>query len=209
MNVLIFGATGSIGRHLLPQALELGHHVAVLVRDPSKVTLQHERLRVVKGDTLDRTAVRAVTQFQDAVIQSLGRSDHRMPTTLFSDATRLLIEAMKYQGVRRLIAITGVGAGDSKGHGGFFYDRIIYPFFTRETYVDKDRQEELIRSSGLDWTIVRPASFTDGPRRGNLRAATNLDGVTIRKISRADTAAFVLEQLTTDRFLRQTPLAGY
>lgn len=128
---------------------------------------------------------------------------------MFSDATRILIAAMEKQGVRRLVCMTGIGAGDSKGHGGFFYDRIIFPLITKQTYIDKDRQEELIRGSSLDWIIVRPASFTNGPLRGNLRIATDLRGIKIRSISRADTASFVLSQLVDNRYLHKAPLIGY
>ena len=73
---------------------------------------------------------------------------------------------MKHHGVRRLICITGIGAGDSRGHGGFVYGHIIYPFFTKQTYLDKDRPEALIRESGLEWVIVRPALYADGPKAG-------------------------------------------
>lgn len=151
----------------------------------------------------------AAVRRQEAAIFSLGRSNHRAPTTMFSDATRILIRAMETQGVRRLVCITGIGAGDSRGHGGFLYDKIIFPWFTKETYADKDRQEALIRESSLDWIIVRPASFTNGLQRGNLRAVTDLKGVTIRAISPADAAAFVLEQLRSDTYLHKTPLVGY
>jgi putative NADH-flavin reductase len=209
MKVLILGATGSIGRHLVPQALALGHEVTALARDPSKFDVRLERLRVATGDALDPVAVDVAVSAQDAVIFSLGRSNHRTPTTMFSDATRILIHAMETHGVRRLVCITGIGAGDSKGHGGFLYDNIIFPWFAKETYADKDRQEALIRESSLDWIVVRPASFTNGPQRGNLRALTDLNGVTIRSISRADAAAFVLAQLRSDTYLRQTPLIGY
>ena len=93
---------------------------------------------------------------------------------------------MDTQGVVRLVCITGVGAGDSKGHGGFLYDKIVFPCFTKETYVDKDRQEALIGESSLDWIILRPASFTNGPLRGNLRALTDLrrDGMMLEEIGR-------------------------
>lgn len=209
MRVLILGSTGSIGRHLVPQALAQGHEVTALVRDPSKLGTTHERLRLVTGDALDPAAVDAAVRGQEAAIFSLGRSSHRAPTTMFSDATRILIRAMEAQGVRRLVCITGIGAGDSRGHGGFLYDKIVFPWFTKETYADKDRQEALIRESSLDWIIVRPASFTNGPQRGNLRAVTDLKGVTIRAICRADAAAFVLEQLRSDTYLHKTPLVGY
>ena len=209
MKILILGATGSIGRRLVPQALAMGLEVTALVRDPSKFEQSDEHLRLTVGDALDPVAVDAAVRGQDAVIFSLGRSNPRTPTTLFSEATRILILSMEAHGVRRLVCITGIGAGDSRGHGGFLYDKIIFPWFTKETYSDKDRQEALIRESSLDWIVVRPASFTNGPQIGNLRALTDLKGVTIRSISRADTAAFVLEQLGSDRFLHQTPLVGY
>ena len=108
-----------------------------------------------------------------------------------------------------LIATPGIGAGNSKGHGGWFYDWVIFPLFTRKAYADKDAQEDLIRRSNLAWTIVRPASFTNGPRRGKLRSADDLEGITISSISRADTAAFVLDQLNTNEWLNRSPLIGY
>jgi putative NADH-flavin reductase len=207
MRILILGATGSIGRHLVPQALERGHEVTAMLRDPASLAAR-PGLRILAGDALRPEDVDQAVQGQDAVIYSLGRSQHRKPTTMFSDSTRLLLRVMERHQVRRLVAITGIGAGESRGHGGFLYDCIIFPFITRRTYEDKDRQEALIRASTLDWVIVRPASFTDAPPRGSVRVATDLAGVTMKSISRADTASFVLDQLTSDEYLRKTPLIG-
>ncbi|MGH9680707.1 MAG: NAD(P)-dependent oxidoreductase [Candidatus Acidiferrales bacterium] len=209
MKLLLLGATGSLGRHLAAQALSRGYEVTALVRNPLKLPVSDPHPRLIVGDALNPATLNEAVQGQDAVIFSLGRPDHRKPTTLFSDATRILIRAMETHGVRRLVCVTGIGAGDSKGHGGFLYDRIVLPLITRETYIDKDLQEELIRASSLDWVIVRPESFTNGPLHGNLRAVTDLRGVTIRSISRADAAAFVLDQLAGSRYLRQSPLIGY
>lgn len=209
MKLLILGATGSLGRHLVPQALAQAHDVTVLVRDPSTLETRHEHLRVLQGDALDPEAVDVAVRGQEAVIFSLGRSNPCKPTTLFSDATRILVAAMEKYKVKRLVCITGIGAGDSRGHGGFLYDRLIFPLITRHIYIDKDRQEQLIQRSSLDWVIVRPASFTNGPLRSNVRVAINLEGITIRSISRADTAAFVLQQLRDNQYLHKTPLIGY
>lgn len=210
MKVLILGAAGSIGRHLTSQAVARGHDVTALVRSSASAQrVTGEGLHAVSGDARDPDVVDAAVRGKDAVIFSLGRSNHRSPTTMFSDATRVLIRAMEDNAVRRLLCITGIGAGDSRGHGGFLYDRFIFPFITKETYLDKDRQEELIQRSSLDWVIIRPATFTNGPRKGGVRIATDLQGVTIRSISRADVAAFVLDQLTSDEYLRKTPLIGY
>ena len=208
MKILILGGSGSVGKHLVQQALELGHEVTVLLRSTGNLTIQHMRLRVLEGNVLVPETVAAAVEGQDAVVYSIG-SDRMGEVTLFSESTRILLIAMKKHGVRRLVAITGIGAGDSKGHGGWFYEWFIYPLFTKKIYIDKDRQEQLIRASDLEWVIVRPAAFTNGPLGGRLRAMTELDGVTIASISRADTAAFVLDQLSNDQWLRKTPLVGY
>jgi putative NADH-flavin reductase len=146
---------------------------------------------------------------QDAVIYALGPNGPGR-TTLFSDSTRILLGAMKREGVSRLVAITGVGAGDTKGHGGFLYDRILYPLFTRQIYEDKDRQEALIRASATEWTIVRPAVFRERRKsRGALQAAVDLQGVTLRSIPRREVATFVLDEVESGRYLKQSPFIGH
>jgi putative NADH-flavin reductase len=113
---------------------------------------------------------------------------------------------MTSQQVRRLICITGMGAGDSKGHGGFIFDRIFNPLILRKVYVDKDRQEGLIRTSNLDWIIIRPSVLNDKPATGQVRALTDLSNFHGGSISRADVAKFTVDQLTDDRYLKLTPL---
>lgn len=131
-------------------------------------------------------------------------------TTLFSEATAALIKAMKRQGVRRLIAITGGGAGETRGHGGWLYDWIIFPLFTRNRYVDKNKQEDLIAASGLDWTIVRPAPFAEGPVTGKLQVLIEIEPRTrLSKITRDDVAAYVVAQLDSQQFVRQRPFIGH
>ena len=96
---------------------------------------------------------------------------------MLSTATRALVGVMAEQKVHRLVCITGMGAGDSRGHGGFFYDRLFLPLMLRKVYEDKDRQEDAIRASALDWIIVRPTVLSDKPARGRIRALTDLSGV--------------------------------
>ena len=208
MNVLVLGATGSVGGHLVRQGLARGHRITVLVRSPEKMRAFEGRLTILQGDVLDRHAVEKAVAGQEAVIYSVGVSTIS-PTTLFSQSTKILLEAMVGNGVKRLICITGVGAGETRGHGGFFYDRIIFPLFTKHRYQDKDRQEELIRNSTLDWIIVRPAPFHEGESSGTLQAVTEVHGVTLRRITRAEVATFALDQLTDNRFLRNAPFIGH
>ncbi|MHB1140759.1 MAG: NAD(P)-dependent oxidoreductase [Sulfuricaulis sp.] len=206
MNILIVGATRGIGRQLLEQALTSGHNVTALVRDPRRLALQHERLRVVKGDILDSDSVARAMAGQDAVCCTIGIKLPWPPVTVFSEGTRNLLQAMKKTEVRRLICVTGIGAGDSRGHGGFLYDYLILPVLFRTVYADKDRQESLIKVSDVDWTIVRPGFLTNGPLTKNYRMLTDMTGVTAGRISRADVAHFFLQELESRQYLRQTPL---
>lgn len=206
MRILVVGATGATGQQIVEQGLAQGHEVTALVRNPDKLEIQHNSLQIMKGDVLDPASLEAM-QPQDAVISSLGtRKISFEPVTLLSEGTKNLLRAMEHHSVKRLICITGLGAGDSKGHGGLLYDKLILPLILRRIYDDKDRQEAAIRQSNLDWTIVRPAVLTNDPAKGNYQVLTDLTGFTAGKISRADVTAFVLQQLTNDRYFHQTPL---
>lgn len=206
MKVLVLGAAGGTGRLIVLDALARGYSVVALVRSKARA-IDLPGAAIIEGDARDETALLRALNGCDAVVSSLGTglSPFRKVTTL-STATRALISAMMGSGVRRLICITGVGAGDSRDHGGFLYDRLILPVLLRSVYEDKDRQEAAIRASSLDWTIVRPVMLSNEPARGNVRAVTDLAGVHGGKIARADVARFVVDQLTTDIWLRQTPV---
>ncbi len=192
MRLLVIGATGPTGRELVQQGLELGHEITAVARNPETAGLA-QGAKVVKADVMDAASMQVAVTGQDAVLSSLGSKLSRKPTTLFSEGTSNLIRAMKNAKVQRLVCITGIGAGDSKGHGGFLYDKIFQPLLLDEIYKDKTRQEELIRTSQLKWTIVRPGALTNGAKTGSVKSYTDLTGVTIGKISRADVAAFVLK----------------
>ena len=207
MKVLIIGATGATGKILMREALAQGHKVTALARNPSAVASEDPRLRVVEGNALDVSSLEAAVAGQDAVLSALGTRSAR-PTTLFSESTHNVIGAMDKHGVRRLVCITGIGVGDSKGHVGFLYDRIIRPFVVRNVYEDKERQEEAIKQSDLDWVIVRPARLTDEPAKGEY--GVYLKGsYKAKTISRADVAAFMLAQLTDDTYVHKTPVISY
>jgi len=187
MKVLVLGAAGVTGRHIVEQGIARGHEITAFVRDAAQSRTFPNQVHAIVGDALDQEAVERGVAGEDAVVYALG-SKKTGPTTLFSDSTRLMIQAMEKQKVKRLVCITGVGTAETRGHGGFVYDRIIFPLFTKKVYEDKDRQESLIRSSSLDWIIVRPATFRDGAAQGQLLAFTDLEGVTLRRIARREVA---------------------
>jgi putative NADH-flavin reductase len=209
MHILIVGASRGIGRELLKQSLTAGHNVTALARHFQALPDQKERLKAISGDILDEAKVREVMAGQEAVCLTIGVGVTRKTVTVFSRGTENVLAAMAEHGVRRLLCITGIGAGDSKGHGGFLYDRIIQPLLLNTIYEDKDRQEALVKASDTDWTIVRPGFLTNGPLTGNYRVITDLTGITAGRISRADVAHFVLGELTGNRYLGQTPLLMY
>jgi putative NADH-flavin reductase len=206
MHILIIGASRGIGRQLLKQSLQAGHAVTAMARHVQELPGQQEHLRAISGDILDEAGVREAMTGQEAVCLTIGVGITLKPVTVFSQGTKNVLAAMAEYGVRRLICITGIGAGDSKGHGGFLYNRIFKPLLLKTIYEDKDRQEALIKASGTDWTIVRPGFLTNGPLTGQYRVITDLSGVTAGKISRADVAHFLLNELSANRYVAQTPL---
>lgn len=209
MKLLVIGATRGIGRNLIEQAIDRKYAVTALVRNPGRLNIRHERLTVVAGDILDPEAVSRAVKDRDAVCITIGIGPTRRPVTVFSQGTKNVIAAMTDSSAGILICVTGIGAGDSQGHGGFFYDKIFNPLFLKTIYEDKNRQEELVRDSSLQWVIVRPGFLTNGPMTGTYRALTRLEGVTAGKISRADVAHFILNEFDQKKHLSKTPLLMY
>ncbi len=208
MKILIIGASRGIGLQLVQQALEGGHTVTAMVRRPGS-SIEDEHLKVRQGDILDGKSVSEATAGQEAVCVAVGIKPTRQPTRVFSDGIRNVIRAMEQHGVRQLISVSGIGAGDSRGHGGFLYDRLLFPLLLQRIYEDKERQEQIIRDCSRDWIIVRPGFLTNGEFTGQYRVLTDLAGVKAGRISRADSAHFILEQLRSPTCLRQTPLITY
>jgi putative NADH-flavin reductase len=209
MKITIIGATRGIGLALANYALEKGHEVTVLVRDAAKIDIQHRNLKIRIGDLLNQSSIEAALPEQDVICTCIGIPPSRKPVDTFSKGITTVLAAMKNVPGARLIAVTGIGAGDSRGHGGFVYDKLINPLLLAEMFKDKDREEAIIKASNVDWTIVRPGMLTNGPRTGKYRVFTKLDGITAKKISRADVADFIVQQMEQPGHSRQTPLITY
>ncbi|MER8407754.1 SDR family oxidoreductase [Mesorhizobium sp. M1307] len=205
-NILVLGATGPTGRHIVSQAVSRGYDVTLLVRSPEKAA-NMKGVKIVVGDARDEKVLRQAVKGRDAVISALGTpASPFREVTLLSTATRALVSAMKAEHVSRLVAITGMGAGDSAGHGGFLFDKLIFPLLLRKIYADKNRQEAIIKGSDLDWTIVRPSVLNNKPARTTIQTLTNLNQFRGGSISRENVAAFVLDQVASDRWLHKLPL---
>jgi putative NADH-flavin reductase len=209
MKIAIIGASRGIGAELLKAAIEDSHEVTALVRDPAKLNTSIPGLKVIKGDILDPSSVAEAIAGQEAICICIGIPPTRKPVDVFSRGTQNILDVIGKEMNQKLILVTGIGAGDSKGHGGFFYDRILNPLLLATNYADKDRAESIVKASNIDWLIVRPGFLTNGSRTGKYRVIENLSGVTAGKISRADVADFILKQLASPTCFGKTPLVTY
>src|SRR5947209_7148182 len=208
-RILIFGATGGTGKELVAQALQRGHDVTAFVRDPGKLAVSHAHLRVQQGDLQEPETVRAVIPNHQAVLSALGTRTLGK-STLLSNGLKEIIKSMTASGVRRLLWESSLGVGETRGQLGPLYNWLLIPLMLRNVFADKELQESIIRSSPLDWTIVQPASLTNGPRTGKYRAGPNAcrDRSTPR-ISRADVAHFMLEEVANPRYMTQSVALCY
>jgi putative NADH-flavin reductase len=168
-KVLILGATGGTGRELVAQALQRGYAVTTLVRDPSKLRIEHPQLKVIRGDVLDASAVGAAVRDQDAVLSALGHKRYFSPARILSEGTGNVVRAMESLGVQRFVCETSLGIGDSTGRMGLYYTLFVIPVILPLYYWDKTRQERVIAASKLDWVITRPGVLNNRPRRGKYR----------------------------------------
>ncbi len=204
MKIAIIGATSGIGLELTKQALEAGYKVTVLARTPGKMNLKHPNLSIIKGDATDSESITKLVKGQQVICDCLGTKNVTKPVTMFSQSADNLSKVLKPE--QLLIAVTGLGAGDSKGHCGFLYDHIFLPLVLKRQYNDKDKQEAIIKKNLNNWIIVRPGYLTNGERTGKYRAITTLTGKHGGPISRADVADFMLSQVKLPTMIGKTPM---
>lgn len=217
MHIVIFGATGVTGRYLVEQALDQGYDVTAFARNPAVVTTRHVRFSIVIGDVFDPATIKEAVANQDAVLCTIGGHDrlrsalsgHPRKPGLCTIGTRNILDAMKTFGISRLICLSAWGIGDSKGRVPVIFRNVIFPLLMKEEYADRETQEQLIEQSTFDWTIVRPARLTNGPRTGSYRMKSILEFSLQSSISRADVADCMLRQLTDQTFRQKCVELSY
>jgi uncharacterized protein YbjT (DUF2867 family) len=206
MKITVFGATGGIGGHVVRQALDAGHKVTAVVRDPARFDVSHPALEVatVPGLT-DPEVLRPVLEASDAAISGVGPRG-RKDGPIASSTTRGILRAMEASGVRRFVAVSAVPVGPVPKGESFVNRRILLPFisaFARDVYVDLAEMEDEIRRSTTEWTIVRPPKLTDKPLSGKYRTIVGGNVPRGYTISRADVAHLMLRVLEQPETIKQ------
>lgn len=207
MRVLIIGASKGIGLATTNAALAAGYDVRAFARSAAAMTLSDPRLEKMQGDAKHQQDVEAALDGVDAVIVTLGIGLGELfkPVHLFSDATRVLIAAMTTKTVKRLICVTGFGSGDSRPSIGLL-QRVPFQIVFGRAYDDKTRQEDMIKHSGLDWTIGRPGVLFNGPKSGRYKVLRDPSLWRNGIISRASVADFLVKQIEDRTYLRAAPV---
>ena len=207
MKLLLLGATGPTGRHLLDQALAAGHDVTALVRNASRLTITHPRLATVIGDATDAPTLEEAARGKDAVLSALG-AGNALRSDIASRAMTALIPALKAQGVNRIVLLSAFGVGESFRQANLL-QKLAYRTLLRRIFADKAIADSMLRASGLRWTLVYPTLLTDSPRTGRYRIGERLVMKGMAKISRADVAGFMLAQLGSDEWIQRTAVLSY
>lgn len=206
MKIVIFGSSGETGKALVRQALQRGHEVYAFARRPGEIGIGDPRLHPLEGDVLDEASVRRAAEGMDAAVSVLGVRMGQPPSTVRSTGTANIVAALTAAGVRRFVSCSTVGAG---GHlqtlpwlTRMMLPRIIGAWRLEEA----GRQEDIVRSSGLDWTVLRPPRLVDGPLTGKYRIGEDLVAGFGAKLTRGNLATAMLDQLESERFLRRLPI---
>lgn len=206
MKLLIIGGTGKTGQELIKQGLDGGYSITVIARNPKNIKYGNPKLKVVKGDVLVPESIENAFQGQDAVLSALGHKRFFIKTKILSEGTKNVINAMKRHKVKRFICITSLGVNDSRFKLGLYYTLFTIPIILLYYFLDKSKQEKLIKNSNLDWTIIRPGQLTNGKKRTNYKHGPFVGSyILTRMISRASVAHFMLDQLADQTYLRMTP----
>jgi putative NADH-flavin reductase len=205
MKLLILGATGPTGRHVVDAALRSGDQVTALVRDPAGLGELADRVTVLTGDATDRSDVSGALAGQDALVSALGRGRSVVADGLFTRASAAALAAAEETAVSRLVWLSSFGVGHTFPWSSLT-QKLMYATLLRSLYADKEIADADIRSSGLDWTLVYPTRLTHGPARGRYHADDRLPMKGSPTISRADVAAFMHRAAHGSEWVHRTPV---
>lgn len=199
MKLAILGASGKTGTQLVEQALAGGHEVIAIARSPERIVSRDPRVDRRYGDAWDATSVIDALAGADAVITTVGKTnlkDKRID--LSTAAHRAVIAGMREHGIRSLLVISSIGAAPGAKRKGLV--RNLYLLMRRKYYRDMYLMEQEVMDSGLDVTVLRAPKLVDGPAIDNYRVFEEEDYLAPLEISRADLAAWLIDELENRRW---------
>ena len=203
-HLAIFGGSQGVGRLALEYALMAGHQVSVLTRNAAALDFSHKNLTIIEGDATKRGDVDKTISQADAVLCALG-APALSASRVRSMGTSHIVEAMTSAGVDRLVAISLLGARESREHLPFALKYFFFPFYLRRAAKEHDAQESIIADSPLDWTVLRPPHMNDGPLTQSYAYGFGHDYNNVSlHISRADVADMMLRQVGCATFSKKT-----
>jgi putative NADH-flavin reductase len=207
MKVLVIGATGRTGAHIVMKLLARGDEVTAFARKPEEITEKHARLRIAQGDARDAMSIERAVAGQDAVAVAFGpramKRDDLQETLM-----RNLVAAMTKAGVKRLVNLGAMGSGASRAEMPFLYRAIVIPLFFKALFDDKEKGEAIMRASGLDYVNVLPGRLSDAPAKGRVKARLSTKGLRL-SMTREDLADFMVAELIGTQWLRKSVYIGY
>ena len=207
-TIAIFGATGRTGRHVLEQATAAGHTVRVLARRAGALEIHPELATMVAGNVLDPAAVAETIRGADVVVSVFGQVKGS-PPTLQADGTQIIVDAMAHEGISRIISLSGGGlpAPQDEPKVADRFIRLLLRRLSPHVLDDAIAHLEVLRASGLDWTVVRAPRLTDNAPLGTYRVGwVGVNAST--QIARGDLARFILTQVADRRFVHQLPFVS-
>lgn len=211
MRLAVFGATGGTGASLIEQALAVGDKVTALVRRPDALGELADQITVVPGDVLDPEPVAEAVAGAEAVVSALGIGMHRHATTVYSAGTANIVEAMREEGISRLLVVStaSLEIPSSKQFPEWLLAKFLLHNILRKPYADMALMEQAVRASGVEWTLVRAARLTGGALTGVYRTAIDRKLRGCWSISRADVAHYLLVNVSSTETAGNTVEIAY
>lgn len=212
-KLLLLGATGRTGKEVLYQALSLGYQVNILVRDAVKVQIDHPNLKIFQGDTRSYLDLNRAADGCEAFISCLNISREsdfpwspiRTPEDFLSMTMRNIINVCREKNIQRLVFTSAWGVGDSRPRLPSWFVWFIDNSNLSPAYLEHERQEALVRNSGLAWTIVRPVVLTNSPKLKPVKTILDNEKKPSLTISRKSTATFLIDVLDNPSYVHTAP----
>ena len=193
MKILLFGATGRVGNSIALKALDKGHQVIAFVRNKKKLTINNQHLSVVEGDIYDKDALEKLTQVDCDILINVIGSDPLKPSTIFSDATKLILKLLSDKPDKRYLAITGIAQMDKTFFGEITIG-ILKLTPVKNAIADHQNAFDQISKSSIKWTLVGCPYIKDGIEKGSFKTDSKFRGG-FKTIHPGDVASAIVQEI--------------